>query len=81
MKLIYLLTYSSSVYFNNTKSTFPDPEAGEYEVTQNMWRQKTLSTPMAKALTEKSLSYQQASPPTKTQSADPKQNAAGIPLR
>lgn len=56
MKLIYhLLTCSSFVYFNNTKFTFLDPEAGEYEVTQNMWRQKTLPTPVAKALTEKSL--------------------------
>lgn len=69
------------MYFNNTKSTFLDPEAGEYEVTQNMWRQKILPTPVAKALKEKSLSYQQASPPSKTQPADPKHNAAGISLR
>lgn len=53
MKLIYLFTYLYSVYFNNTKSTFLDSGAREYEVTQNVWRHKALPTPVAKALTKK----------------------------
>lgn len=80
MKQMCLLTYSSFVYFNNIKSRFLDPEAGECEVTQTMWRQKACPHSCGKSPDRKRLRYQEAPPPTKAHPADPKHNAAGLLL-
>lgn len=83
MKLINLLTYSSFVYFNNIKFQifFFVPEAVSVRSHRPCRNTEPFPYSGEKSSDRKSLSYQQASPPSKTQPADPRRNAAGLFLR